>query len=116
MNATSNSHGGCGYCARALCRSCPEGQPQPPDPLVARERDHSGEGGCPVIPGIAALALFVIEGAGLEAECAPDAIGFRWTGCDGGDELEGEGAAERGSHFDWGAGAPPEVPGGGTTF
>ena len=32
--------------------------------------------------------------AGLEAEYAPDSIGFRWAGCDEGDEVEGEGTAE----------------------
>jgi hypothetical protein len=32
--------------------------------------------------------------AGLEVEYARDSIGFRWTGCDEGDQAEGEGTAE----------------------
>ena len=32
--------------------------------------------------------------AGLEVEYARDSIGFRWTGCDEGDQVEGEGTAE----------------------
>ena len=32
--------------------------------------------------------------AGLEVEYARDSIGFRWAGCDEGDEVEGEGTAE----------------------
>jgi len=32
--------------------------------------------------------------AGLEVEYARDSIGFRWAGCDEGDEIEGEGTAE----------------------
>src|SRR6516165_659395 len=33
--------------------------------------------------------------AGLEVEYARDSIGFRWTGCEEGDPVEGEGTAER---------------------
>ena len=32
--------------------------------------------------------------AGLEVEYARDSIGFRWAGCEEGDEVEGEGNAE----------------------
>jgi hypothetical protein len=32
--------------------------------------------------------------AGLEVEYASDSIGFRWTGCEKGDQVEGEGTAE----------------------
>ena len=32
--------------------------------------------------------------AGLEVEYARDSIGFRWAGCEEGDEVEGEGTAE----------------------
>ena len=32
--------------------------------------------------------------AGLEVEYARDSIGFRWAGCDEGDQVEGEGTAE----------------------
>jgi hypothetical protein len=32
--------------------------------------------------------------AGLEVEYARDSIGFRWAGCDEGDEVQGEGTAE----------------------
>ncbi len=32
--------------------------------------------------------------AGLEVEYARDSIGFRWAGCDDGDEVQGEGTAE----------------------
>ena len=39
------------------------------------------------------IAFAALE-AGLEVEYARDAIGFRWAGCDEGDEVEGEGTAE----------------------
>jgi hypothetical protein len=39
------------------------------------------------------IAFGALE-AGLEVEYARDSIGFRWTGCDEGDEVEGEGTAE----------------------
>ena len=32
--------------------------------------------------------------AGLEVEYARDSIGFRWAGCEEGDQVEGEGTAE----------------------
>lgn len=32
--------------------------------------------------------------AGLEVEYARDSIGFRWAGCDEGDQVQGEGTAE----------------------
>jgi hypothetical protein len=32
--------------------------------------------------------------AGLEVEYARDSIGFRWAGCEEGDEVEGEGTAD----------------------
>jgi hypothetical protein len=32
--------------------------------------------------------------AGLEVEYARDSVGFRWVGCDEGDEVQGEGTAE----------------------
>jgi hypothetical protein len=39
------------------------------------------------------IAFGALE-AGLEVEYARDSIGFRWAGCDEGDEVEGEGTAE----------------------
>jgi hypothetical protein len=39
------------------------------------------------------IALGALE-AGLEVEYARDSIGFRWAGCEEGDEVEGEGNAE----------------------
>ena len=39
------------------------------------------------------IAFGALE-AGLEIEYARDSIGFRWTGCEEGDEVEGEGTAE----------------------
>ena len=39
------------------------------------------------------IAFGAIE-AGLDVEYARDSIGFRWTGCDEGDQVEGEGTAE----------------------
>jgi hypothetical protein len=38
------------------------------------------------------IAFGALE-AGLEVEYARDSIGFRWAGCDEGDEVEGEGTA-----------------------
>jgi acylphosphatase len=32
--------------------------------------------------------------AGIEVEYARNSIGFRWAGCEEGDEVEGEGTAE----------------------
>jgi hypothetical protein len=32
--------------------------------------------------------------AGLEVEYARDSIGFRWNGCEEGDQVEGEGTAD----------------------
>jgi hypothetical protein len=39
------------------------------------------------------IAFGALE-AGLEVEYARDSIGFRWAGCEEGDEVEGEGTAE----------------------
>ena len=39
------------------------------------------------------IAFGALE-AGLEVEYARDLIGFRWAGCDQGDEVEGEATAE----------------------
>ena len=39
------------------------------------------------------IAFGALE-AGLEVEYARDSIGFRWAGCDQGDEVEGEATAE----------------------
>ena len=39
------------------------------------------------------IAFGALE-AGLEVEDARDSIGFRWAGCDEGDEVEGEATAE----------------------
>ena len=39
------------------------------------------------------IAFGALE-AGLEVEYARDSIGFRWTGSDEGDQVEGEGTAE----------------------
>ena len=39
------------------------------------------------------IAFGALE-AGLEVEHARDSIGFRWAGCEEGDEVEGEGTAE----------------------
>ena len=39
------------------------------------------------------IAFGAIE-AGLEVEYARDSIGFRWAGCDEGDEVQGEGTTE----------------------
>ncbi len=39
------------------------------------------------------IAFGALE-AGLEVEYARDSIGFRWTGCEEGDQVEGEGTAE----------------------
>jgi hypothetical protein len=39
------------------------------------------------------IAFGALE-AGLEIEYARDSIGFRWAGCDEGDEVDGEGTAE----------------------
>jgi hypothetical protein len=39
------------------------------------------------------IAFGALE-AGLEVEYARDSIGFRWAGCDEGDEVQGEGTAE----------------------
>jgi hypothetical protein len=39
------------------------------------------------------IAFGALE-AGLEVEYARDSIGFRWTGCEEGDEVEGDGTAE----------------------
>ena len=39
------------------------------------------------------IAFGALE-AGLEVEYARDSIGFRWTGCDEGNQVEGEGTAE----------------------
>ena len=39
------------------------------------------------------IAFGALE-AGLEVEYARDSIGFRWAGCEEGDEVEGEGNAE----------------------
>ncbi len=39
------------------------------------------------------IAFGALE-AGLEVEYARDSIGFRWAGCDEGDEVEGEATAE----------------------
>jgi hypothetical protein len=51
----------------------------------------------PATPTITAqggeIAFGALE-AGLEVEYARDSIGFRWTGSDEGDQVEGEGTAE----------------------
>jgi hypothetical protein len=39
------------------------------------------------------IAFGALE-AGLEVEYARDSIGFRWAGCEEGDQVEGEGTAE----------------------
>ena len=39
------------------------------------------------------IAFAAME-AGLDVEYARDSIGFRWAGCDEGDEVRGEGTAE----------------------
>ena len=39
------------------------------------------------------IAFGALE-AGLEIEYARNSIGFRWAGCDEGDEVDGEGTAE----------------------
>ena len=39
------------------------------------------------------IAFGALE-AGLEVEYARDSIGFRWTGCEEGDQVEGDGTAE----------------------
>jgi hypothetical protein len=39
------------------------------------------------------IAFGALE-AGLDVEYARDSIGFRWAGCDEGDQIEGEGTAE----------------------
>jgi len=41
----------------------------------------------------AEIAFGAME-AGLEVEYARDSIGFRWAGCDEGDEVQGDGTAE----------------------
>ena len=38
--------------------------------------------------------LTITAEAGLEVEYARDSIGFRWTGCEEGDQVEGDGTAE----------------------
>jgi hypothetical protein len=39
------------------------------------------------------IAFGALE-AGLQVEFARDSIGFRWAGCDEGDEVQGEGTAK----------------------
>ena len=39
------------------------------------------------------IAFGALE-AGLEVEYARDSVGFRWSGCEEGDEIDGEGIAE----------------------
>ena len=39
------------------------------------------------------IAFGALE-AGLEVEYARDSIGFHWTGCEEGDQVEGDGSAE----------------------
>jgi hypothetical protein len=41
-----------------------------------------------------AAMLTITAEAGLEVEYARDSIGFRWTGCEEGDQVEGDGTAE----------------------
>ena len=55
--------------------------------------DLCGPARLTITPQGGEIAFGAME-AGLEVEYARDSIGFRWAGCDEGDEVQGEGTAE----------------------
>ena len=55
--------------------------------------DLSGPATLTITAQGAEIAFGAME-AGLEVEYARDSIGFRWAGCDEGDEVQGDGTAE----------------------
>jgi hypothetical protein len=91
--AAAKAHGGIGVRAQANCRLIGRWRIVESDIWDRAHLDLSGPATLTITAQGGDIALGALE-AGLEVEYARDSIGFRWAGCEEGDEVEGEGTAE----------------------
>ena len=92
-DAAADAHGGLGVKAPANCRLIGRWWIVEADIWDRAYLNLSGPATLTITAKGGEIAFGALE-AGLEVEYARDSIGFRWAGCDEGDEVEGEGTAE----------------------
>ena len=91
--AAAEAHGGLGVKAPANCRLIGRWRIVEADLWDRAHLDLCGPATLTITAQGGEIAFGAME-AGLEVEYARDSIGFRWAGCDEGDQVEGEGTAE----------------------
>jgi transposase len=91
--AAAEASGGLGVKAPSNCRLIGRWRIVEADIWDRAYLDLSGPATLTITAQGGEIAFGAME-AGLEVEYARDSIGFRWAGCDEGDQVEGEGTAE----------------------